>query len=30
VGIDPRAYFGKVTRRAIRNPGTVTPPRDLK
>lgn len=29
-GIEPRAYLGEATRRAIRNPGTVTLARDLK
>jgi transposase len=28
--VEPRAYLGEATRRAIRNPGTVTLPRDLK
>ncbi len=26
----PRAYLGEAARRALWNPGTVTPPRDLK
>jgi hypothetical protein len=29
-GVDPRAYLSEATRRAIRDPGTVTLPRDLK
>ena len=29
-GVEPRAYLGEAARRAIRDPGTVTPPRDLK
>ncbi len=29
-GVEPRAYLAKAARRAIRNPGTVTLPRDLK
>jgi transposase len=29
-GVEPRAYLGEATRRAIRDPGTVTLPRDLK
>jgi transposase len=29
-GVEPRAYLGEATRRTIRNPGTVTLPRDLK
>jgi hypothetical protein len=29
-GVDPRAYFGEAARRAIRNPGAVTLPRDFK
>ena len=28
--VEPRAYLGEAARRAIRNPGTVTLPRDLK
>lgn len=28
-GVEPRAYLGDATRRAIGNPGTVTLPRDL-
>jgi transposase len=30
VGVEPRAYLGEASRRAIRNAGTVTLPRDLK
>ncbi len=29
-GVEPRAYLGEATRRAIRDPGRVTLPRDLK
>jgi transposase len=29
-GVEPRGYLGEAARRAIRNPGTVTLPRDLK
>ncbi len=29
-GVEPRAYLGEATRRAIRNPGTITLARDLK
>ena len=29
-GVEPRAYLGEAARRAIRNPGTVTLPRDFK
>ncbi len=29
-GVEPRAYLGEATRRAIRNAGTVTLPRNLK
>ncbi len=29
-GVEPRAYLGEATRRAVRNPGTVTLARDLK
>ncbi len=29
-GMEPRAYLGEVARRAIRNPGTATLPRDFK
>ncbi len=29
-GVEPRAYLGEAARRAIRDPGTVTLPRDLK
>ncbi len=29
-GVEPRAYLGAATRRAIRNAGAVTLPRDLK
>ncbi len=29
-GVEPRAHLGEAARRAIRNPGTVTLPRDLK
>ena len=29
-GAEPRAYLGEATRRAIRNAGTVSLPRDLK
>ncbi len=29
-GVEPRGYLGEVTRRAIRNPGSVTLARDLK
>jgi hypothetical protein len=29
-GVNPRAYLGEAARRAIRNPGTVTLPRDRK
>jgi hypothetical protein len=28
--VEPRGYLGEATRRAIRDPGTVTLPRDLK
>ncbi len=28
--VEPRAYLSEAARRAIRNPGTVTLPRDLK
>ncbi len=30
VAVEPRAYLGEAARRAIRNSGTVTLPRDLK
>jgi hypothetical protein len=29
-GVEPRAYLGEAVRLAIRNPRTVTLPRDLK
>ncbi len=29
-GVEPRAYLGEAARRAIRSPGEVTLPRDLK
>jgi hypothetical protein len=29
-GVEPRAYLGDATRRAIRSPGAVTLARDLK
>jgi hypothetical protein len=29
-GVEPRAYLSEAARRAIRNPGTVTLPRDFK
>jgi hypothetical protein len=29
-GVEPRAYLGEAARRAIRDPGSVTLPRDLK
>jgi hypothetical protein len=29
-GVEPRAYLAEAERRAIRNPGTVTLPRDIK
>jgi hypothetical protein len=29
-GVEPRAYLGEATRRAIRNRGTISLPRDLK
>jgi hypothetical protein len=29
-GVEPRAYLSEPARRAIRNPGTVTLPRDFK
>jgi hypothetical protein len=29
-GLEPRGYLGEAARRAIRKPGTVTLPRDLK
>ena len=29
-GVEPRAYVAEAARRAIRNPGTVTLPRDFK
>jgi hypothetical protein len=29
-GVEPRGYLGAATRRAIRNAGAVTLPRDLK
>ena len=29
-GVEPRAYLAEAARRAIRNPGTVTLPRDFK
>ena len=29
-GVEPRAYLGEATLRAVRNPGTVTLARDLK
>ena len=29
-GVEPRAYLRETTLRAVRNPGTVTLPRDLK
>jgi transposase len=29
-GVEPRGYLGDAARRAIRNPGTITLPRDLK
>ncbi len=29
-GVEPRAYLRETTRRAVRNPGTVTLARDLK
>jgi hypothetical protein len=29
-GVEPRAYLGKVARRAIWNPGTVTLAREFK
>jgi hypothetical protein len=29
-GVEPRTYLGETSRRAIRNPGTVTLWRDLK
>ncbi len=29
-GVEPRAYPGEASRRAIRSPGAVTPARDLK
>jgi hypothetical protein len=29
-GVEPRAYLREATMRSVRNPGTVTLPRDLK
>ena len=29
-GVEPRAYLGEAARKAIRDSGTVTLPRDLK
>ena len=29
-GVEPHAFLGEAARRAIRNPGTVTLPRDLE
>jgi len=29
-GVEPRAYLSEAARRAIRDPGTVTLPRDFK
>ena len=29
-GVEPRGYLREATRRAVRNPGTVTLARDLK
>ena len=29
-GVEPRAYLAEADRRAIRNPGTVTLPRDIE
>ena len=29
-GVGPRGYLREATLRAVRNPGTTTPPRDLK
>ena len=29
-GVEPRVYLRETTRRAVRNPGTVTLARDLK
>jgi transposase len=29
-GVEPRGYLGEATRRAIRDAGTVTLPRDLR
>jgi hypothetical protein len=29
-GVEPRAYLSETARRAVRNPGRVTLPRDLK
>ena len=30
VGVEPRLYLTEATRRAVRTPGTVTLPRDLR